>query len=289
MSQPAQLLTSEISGKVPGIRFSLILATVGRTEELANFLVHLDAQPYRAVELIVVDQNEDDRLLPVLSPYQSRFFVKHIRSNRGISRARNLGLRFASGNIVAFPDDDCWYNPDTLQRVANLFFEHPDWDGITGSCTTPAGRLPFLDHKSGYINKINVWTRAISITIFLRDSLINTVGTFDERLGAGADSGFCAGEETDYLLRALENRCWISYQSDICVNHPEIRSSSDRGYVYGRGLGYVLRKHDYPLWYAVSVFFRPLLGAFVSLLSFNIGKARFYYSVLRGRLSGWLA
>jgi hypothetical protein len=46
--------------------FALILATVGRTVELNRLFDTLAAQSYRDFEVIVVDQNRDDRLLPVL-------------------------------------------------------------------------------------------------------------------------------------------------------------------------------------------------------------------------------
>ena len=42
-----------------------------------------------------------------------------VESARGLSRARNAGLRMIAGDIVSFPDDDCWYPPDLLQRVAD--------------------------------------------------------------------------------------------------------------------------------------------------------------------------
>jgi len=275
-------------------KFSLVLATLGRTAGLSNFLVHLDRQFHSNFELIVVDQNADDRVKLVLAHYLTRFSINHLKSQKGLSRARNIGLQYASGNVVAFPDDDCWYDPDTLQEVANLFLQHPDWDGLTGSCKTPAGYLPFLDRVSGFVNKINVWRRAVSISIFLRRSVVTTVGNFDKDLGVGADSGFCSGEETDYLLRALEKDCRIYYESNLSVNHPDVRPVYDghlaqKGYGYGRGLGYVLKKHQYPLWYVGNVLFRALGGVGLAMAKFDSAQAKYHFSVLRGRLSGWMA
>ncbi|MGA8056526.1 MAG: glycosyltransferase family A protein, partial [Burkholderiales bacterium] len=75
------------------LRLSLVLATVGRTDEAARFLASLDRQGVGDIELVVVDQNEDDRLVPLLAPYRDRFTVRHLRSAPGLSRARNVGLR----------------------------------------------------------------------------------------------------------------------------------------------------------------------------------------------------
>src|SRR5258707_9390843 len=114
------------------MKFSLILSTVGRTQELARFLEHLDRQSYRFFELIIVDQNPDEILEPLIRQYKERFPLQHRRSGRGLSRARNAGLQDFSGDIVTFPDDDCWYLPDTLEQIAHVFDENSNYDGFTG-------------------------------------------------------------------------------------------------------------------------------------------------------------
>lgn len=291
---PINAAVGPMGKSVEVIEFSLILATLERTSELSTFLAHLGAQSYRNFELIVVDQNPDDRLLPVIERFREQFQIKHLRSKTGISRSRNLGLREARGNVIAFPDDDCWYAPDTLQRVAELLVEHPEWDGVTGNCRTPHGDVLFLDQAAGWIDKINVWRRALSITIFLRSSVVKRVGGFDEFLGVGSPSGFSSGEETDYLIRALEIGSQLYYQPNLGIHHVEIFQYCDegfaqKGYNYGKGLGYVLRKHEYPLLYVGKCLVRSIGGIILSLTCLDSPKAKFHYSVLKGRLSGWLA
>jgi len=114
------------------LKFSLILATVGRTEDVANFLAHIASQSYRSFELIVVDQNQDDRLVAVLEKYAPQFPIQHCKSAIGLSRARNVGLERATGNVIVFPDDDCWYSDDLLGRVARILVANPELDGVTG-------------------------------------------------------------------------------------------------------------------------------------------------------------
>jgi glycosyltransferase involved in cell wall biosynthesis/trans-aconitate methyltransferase len=276
------------------IDFSLVLATLGRTAELANFLVHLDRQSHRSFELVVVDQNPDRRLEAVLAPFRERFSLLHLKSTPGLSRARNVGLGRISGSVVAFPDDDCWYDPETLAQVSQLFFQHPEWDGVSGGCRTPGGRWDFLDEDSGFLDKASVWRRAVSIGVFLRRPVVAKVGEFDERLGCGAASGFASGEETDYLLRAIEQGSRVYYEPSLLVNHPALdlvydRVSIEQCYRYGRGTGFVLRKHRYPAWYAGKMFSRALGGAAISLAQFDLPRARYYCSRLRGRFSGWCA
>ncbi|MCB1543045.1 MAG: glycosyltransferase family 2 protein, partial [Rhodoblastus sp.] len=102
-------------------RLSLLCCTVGRTDKLDRLLASLARQTFRDFELVVVDQNEPGALDPVLAPYLERLDIRHVRSERGLSRARNVGLSHCRAKIVAFPDDDCWY-PDALaEQIVALF------------------------------------------------------------------------------------------------------------------------------------------------------------------------
>src|SRR5580692_7639105 len=96
-------------------RFSLIVPTAGRTTEVTELLRSIVAQNRTDVELIVVDQNDDDRIVPLLETLPGGIAVVHLRQHeKGSPVARNAGLDAASGEIIAFPDDDCWYPVDLL-------------------------------------------------------------------------------------------------------------------------------------------------------------------------------
>src|SRR5580765_840255 len=100
--------------------FSLIVATKGRTKELAEFIASAADQKQVAHELIVMDQNDDGRLENIVeAAARQGSRIRHLRCSTGVSRARNLGLRVAIGEIIAFPDDDCWYPPGILQQVSD--------------------------------------------------------------------------------------------------------------------------------------------------------------------------
>jgi glycosyltransferase involved in cell wall biosynthesis len=288
-------LTPEENVRNSTIKFSLILATVGRVEELARFLRHLDRQTYRCFELIIVDQNPDDILDPLIRQYQERFPLLHLRSEQGLSRARNVGLQRVSGDVVAFPDDDCWYAPDLLERVASGFCRNSDWGGLTGRAVDDSrpGSFRGFPHKSGWIDKKNVWRQALSITIFLRESVVRAIGPFDESLGAGSQCGKCSAEETDYLIRTIESGFRIHYCPDVCVFHPYPASTYDhnlikKSYGYSIGFGSVLRKHHYPISFVAYCWLRALGGSVVSLTTFNFAKSRYHFATLKGRVLGWL-
>lgn len=275
--------------------FSLILCSVNRTHEIAEFLDSLDAQSYRSFELIIVDQNTDDRVPALLAHYGSRFPIKHIRSPKGLSRARNAGLKLVSGDVVAFPDDDCCYLPDTLRRVRDHLHDHPDWDGVTGRPVDPSSPngYSWYDRTSGWVTRQRSWFQATSYTIFLRRKVVAHVGAFDEYLGVGAESGRISAEEVDYVIRAVDAGMKIFFDADITVQHPApIRAYDEslirRGYGYSLGLGYVLRKHHFPISTVARFIIRPVGGSLLSLLSGNINRARYHFAVAKGRILGWI-
>jgi len=58
------------------IRFSLVVATCGRTTEVTTFLASVLCQRRNDIEVILVDQNADDRLLPVMEEVQGKAVAK---------------------------------------------------------------------------------------------------------------------------------------------------------------------------------------------------------------------
>ena len=107
------------------MKFSLVMATLGRSVEIERLFNSLVNQTYKNFEVIVVDQNEDDRVVKLVEQFRDRLEFVYVHSEKGLSRARNVGLKHIHGDLVAFPDDDCWYHPDVLAHVAGRFAAAP--------------------------------------------------------------------------------------------------------------------------------------------------------------------
>lgn len=283
--------TREQSLVRPTSGFSLVLCTRARTEELARFLVSLAAQDGAVSELIVVDQNDDDRVERILrSTSVERFQIKHLRSKPGLSRARNVGLAAATGELLAFPDDDCIYPSGLLAHAAAWMEGHLEVDILTGRSIDSAGRSSMARWSSrpGAVSRRNVWTRGISFAMFVRRRVTDSVGGFDESLGVGAGTPWGSGEETDFLLRAISAGFTVHYHPALAVQHDARATSSEPvslalGTAYGAGMRRVLEKHGYPRPVAWYYELRALLGAAVALIHLDSDRARWHLAVLRGR------
>ncbi|MEN6324803.1 MAG: glycosyltransferase [Syntrophomonas sp.] len=277
------------------MRFSLVLATVDRTYELGRFLYHLDQQSCRDFELIIVDQNTEDILLPVLEPYSDSFPLIHLRSlQRGVSRARNLGIKYARGEIIGFPDDDCWYHPDCLDNISKFFARHRKWDGLSGCTINSAGihSLSRYDARAGEINSFNIWCRTTASSLFLRKYVVESVAGFNEELGGGSGTPFGSSEDIDYPLQAIKKGFKIFYNPEFKVYHPDPYSCLEekafkRVYFYGIGMGRVLRKHQYPFWFLLYYLARALGGLTIGIVSGNSAKIKYHFLSFKGRVYGW--
>jgi glycosyltransferase involved in cell wall biosynthesis len=275
------------------VKFSLIVATLGRSVELDRLLKSLAGQTHKDFEVIVVDQNDDDRARKAVVQYTDRLEIVHLTSAKGLSRARNVGLEHITGDIVAFPDDDCWYAEGTLETVAKQISADEN-DGITGRSVDEHGRESQgrWTAKPVRINKYNVWVCATSYTIFLRRSIVKEVGGFDESLGVGSGTKWGAGEEVNFLLQALRCGGVIQYCPSLCVRHPEPVAQLDarsfeRTRLYNRGYGRVLSLNRFPFYFVCYTILRPAVGAVISLLKLDIRRARYYVISARERYLGW--
>lgn len=204
---------------------SLIVATLGRIDEVERLLASLEQQTYGEFEVLVVDQNADDRLVPILN-YHPKLVIRHLHSPRGLSRARNAALPLAKGDFICFPDDDCWYPRETLATVTAWFDAHTEF-GALFACLRDADNKPVgpkWPKQACVCTKENVWDIGVSASAFLRQDIDRVVGPFNENIGIGCESMYQSGEESDYFLRMLEQGSQMGFEPSLTVFHPPLHT-----------------------------------------------------------------
>lgn len=278
--------------------FSLVVSTLGRGDGLPRLLDSLEQQTLRSFEVIVVDQNDDERLAEVLTARQWGFPVVHVRTpgQRGVCRGRNVGWRRSLGRLVAFPDDDCWYPPWLLAKVANCF-ETMQVDIVTGRAADESGRSinGRFETVAQSTSRANVWTTSIEWMNFLRRDLLEAVGGYDETMGPGSGMPWQSTEGQDFLLRALSAGFTGYFDPAIYGFHPELdiltpdAAMLAKARAYGRGMGYTLGRHGYGLASLAYWLARPLGGVLLHSLRGQWARGRYYGNVARGRWEGWRA
>ncbi|HET8556626.1 MAG TPA: glycosyltransferase [Gaiellaceae bacterium] len=279
----------------------LVVPTVGRTLELERFLASVAGRTWPGlVRVLVVDQNPDDRLGPIVARFEEHVTVRRLRSEPGVSRACNVGFQHSTAAIVGRADDDCWYPPDALGRVVEAFDEHSDWDAICGITCNESGRPTQLrwHAASGVVTRGNVFRRALGATLFLRRPLVEALGDWDESYGPRPypDGTIRGGsEDGEYILRILDGGFTLGYEPSIRVFHADFHpSASDRramnkAYFYGFDHTRLLKRYGYPWWYPAWRSAQLAAASAIFLIRGETGRARFYAAMARGRLAGLLA
>ena len=274
------------------MRFSLILATLGRVEEPRAFLASLgDAALVR--EVIVVDQNEDDRLGPVLAAFPHIPFVRLRMAPGHLTAARNAGIPLARGEIVAFPDDDCTYSPGLLERVATRLAALPAPGMVTALVATERGTPSTggqAPARPGPVTRDNVFVTAREPGMFIAREVLARLGGFDRRFGLGTPFTSC--ESADLALRTLEADIPVVFDPSLVVWHPDSRLSAAgiaRARANAAGFGACLRHHHYGIITFIRYLLRPLGGVLLSALRGDRAGIAYYGLTLRGRLWGYRA
>lgn len=269
------------------IRFSLVVATYGRTTEIATFLSSVAHQRRDDVEVILVDQNADDRLLGTIAAVQEDLTIRHFRTAvRNVSAARNLGLDAAQGEIVAFPDDDCWYPDQLLDGVDHWFRQFPQYSILAVGAVDDEG-IPSGNRWIQNSCEINPWNSLR--TTFCSSLFISAIA---ESRKVRFDQRIARGEETDFILRLLATGVHGKFDRSLSIRHPrrDMLSgtvSKERAASYGAGMGRLVRRHSLTVLWAVLLMY-DLIRAGIVVLRGRPGDAVFCVAHARGLFKGFV-
>lgn len=273
---------------------SLVLATVGRSQAVGRCLRSLAAQSDQSFEVLLIDQNSDDRLdIWVNEAQLLGLKLRHIRLKKpNLSSARNLGIAESVGAVVGFPDDDCWYEADVISNLRKAFAGDEHLDGcvanwVEQSCVRG-------EDASGRTLSLAAWRKfrggdASSISLFFRRDLVLRLGGFDERIGVG--QWFGAAEETDLIFRALAAGACLQRLPALRIHHVfgafqnaplalRLRNARSRA----RGTGAMYAKHQLTAYIVARGLAAPVLVPLVCFRSWDVIAIGLYTSL--GRLEG---
>lgn len=265
--------------------FSLIVATVGRKETLKCFLQALEKQTYSHFEVLIADQNPPEMLDAMLHSFTSRLDIKRISlPPAGVSAARNALLPLAKGDIIAFPDDDCWYAPHTLEHITSQFTLNPHAGGMLCAWEEKEREV---DVSINNVSRFSAFTDAGTLVQFYRKEALKNI-QFDPELGPGTGLPYGCGEDTDLLLQVLATGAPVIRTSEVLVHHPKPNVTDPalpaKAKAYALGRMHLLRKHTFPLWFKLANVLYPLLRLPLE------GKKAWAYrkAMFLGRLKGLL-
>jgi glycosyltransferase involved in cell wall biosynthesis len=211
-------------------RFAVILATRNRPEGAVRAARSILASAV-PLELIVIDQSDDSLTIEGLASFASDCRLSVVKSTEiGLARARNMGWRRTSAELLAFTDDDCEACPGWLEGLATALAYDERIGVVFG-----AVRAPDYDRSKGFVMayappqfhiareiREKAYVEGVGACMAVRRSMLVALGGFDEELGSGAR--LCSAEDTDIGVRALLAGFYVCETPDAAVSHHGFRN-----------------------------------------------------------------
>jgi GT2 family glycosyltransferase len=209
------------------MQISVIIPTHNRRDSLRLCLDSVLLQDHSASQVIVVDDGSQDGTARMLAEEYPQVQVLHLAQQQGPAAARNRGLQAATGDAVAFTDDDCVVPQHWLAELSRAFETHPELAAVGGYQEAPDELLE--------ANPVAQADRAIRLHRWGDRALAPQTGGFEipdiatsnaayrlHRLVevGGFDESFpvAAGEDADLKLR-LAARSWPLLYLPLKVEH----------------------------------------------------------------------
>jgi glycosyltransferase involved in cell wall biosynthesis len=235
------------------LSFSFVISTRNRPQDLERCLESLTSVEYPAWDVLVVDQSELEQSDP--RPVIERFIDRlpgltymHM-DEKGVCRARNLGLSATRGDVVFLLDDDCTVtDPAILDQAVAVLDRNPRAAIAFGRVVAVAhdsnrGFIPTQDYAREQLVRSRAefqTLKGLTACMCVRRSLAATL-MFDVHLGPGSRFNF-GGDDVDYGFRALKAGHMIAVSPTFGVDHYGFRDYAGgaattvaKGYMYSLG------------------------------------------------------
>lgn len=210
---------------------TVAICTYNRAASLHTALRALVAQrdPATPFEILVIDNNSTDDTCRIVQAFGEA--VRYIFEGRqGLSHARNTAIEGATGDIIAFMDDDVEVGPGWAAVLLQAFDSHPDADCVGGRVlprwhdTPPAwltrahwGPLALQDHGDAPLTfDAQRPVCLIGANVAFRRSVFTRVGLFSAAVQRVKD-GIGSTEDHELLLRLYAAGGRALYVPDLLV------------------------------------------------------------------------
>lgn len=277
------------------IKFSIILATLNRSNIIMKAINSILNQSYSNYEIIIVDQSDNFKTKYLIEKINN-VKIKYFKSkNKGLALSRNIGLKYAEGDYMCLMDDDAEYHKDFLLNAIK-YIKEDNLDLMCGPIKDKLSGEYFLDKmievKNKDLDKKNFLDICCSASLIIKMNFVKEAEGFDERFGVGGE--FYSAEETDLVFRILMKTKKAKYIEDLLVYHPVQRGneSNDKVYKYAIGLGAFIRKNvnkDTSIKILlIKSLIKPICGTIVYTLKKDKDKRSLSIDRVRGRVKGIL-
>ncbi|MDD5133667.1 MAG: glycosyltransferase [Candidatus Nanoarchaeia archaeon] len=258
---------------VEKLKFSIVIPLIKINDYVRECVKNILKQSYTNFEIIITTEADEKEKFP-----KTRI-IKLDRSSP--STARNVGVRNAKGDIIAFIDDDAYPSKDWLKNSVK-YFDDENVTGVAGPGVEPPNST-FMEKVSGKVyelssGKVNYRYKKgkkvmevddyPTCNLLIRKEDFESVGGFNDRYWGGEDTELCHS-----LTQNLKRK--IIYDPDVLVYHhrrKDLRGHLRQSMFWAMWRGFFVRKFpktSFRLTYFIPpMFFLGLIfGAILSIFS----------------------
>lgn len=229
-------------------KVSVVVCCYNAEKYLPKCLNALKAQTYPNFEIIVVDDGSTDKTSEVAEKYGVRLIrIKH----SGLPAARNVGVRSANGDVIAFTDADCVVESRWLEKLINKLTSG-DYAGVIG------GIVKVLNSESFVARCLGIRTEAKPLKCYAGGYNVAYWKKIIKKMN-GFDNSFSRGGDYEFYLRVskIHKIAWAK-DATVFFRYPAtVRELVSKSVADGAGFRKILNKHP---WHLKNVIFVLLKG-----------------------------
>jgi glycosyltransferase involved in cell wall biosynthesis len=174
-----------------GITVSIITCTFNSEKYLRNALQSIENQTYQGIEHIINDAYSTDSTLDIIQEYiernKNRYVIKFIQSEpKGVGNALNVATKVATGEIIHYLHSDDYYkDQNSLEKVVEIFSQHPDLVWLTGNFLIEVAGRKIVIPQTHLLRKnpgvaLSVMNIISHENTFMKRDFVQNYGAFNE-------------------------------------------------------------------------------------------------------------
>ena len=188
--------------------FSIIIPLFNKEKEIQQTLESVLKQTFHDFEVIIINDGSTDKSEQIVKSFSDERILLISTDNKGVSQARNFGINYANGEIIAFIDADDYWFPNHLEKLFELHQKFPEAGLLAtnyefyfaeNTIVKPTFDDIPIENWSGIVTDFFkssmtyrlAWTSAVAVP----KAILDKIGCFDETITLGA------GEDTDLWIR----------------------------------------------------------------------------------------
>lgn len=128
-------------------QFTVVIPLYNKAKSIKRTLESISNQRLKPCEIIVVDDGSTDNSAMQVATFDMPNLKLFRQKNQGVSAARNIGVKLASYNHIAFLDADDQWSPFYLEEMSNLIKRFPEQEFYACNYQKIVGEGKYLDPK----------------------------------------------------------------------------------------------------------------------------------------------